>query len=401
MRDQWTDKLPSLMEGFEEAPPEGLWDAVQAGVTRPKVVWWPWAASMAAAAAVVLAVFLWKPSLKAPAPEASVPATMLPDVPRELLADIPEVMIPLAPEEPVSFTKAQKSAPRSLESQVLYTETPASEVKADVPEVNAEVPQVQHEPRPQPETSEPAPEMPVIWPQEPEVRGRKAGRVQLTVTSGGALLAQAGSNTSQGYGVPSTPGMQASTLTISPRGISPQLLSRNRPSSTVATHRQLIRVSLGVNYEFAPRWSVGSGLSYSILRSDYTTVSGTTETRSVRHLHYLGVPLNLQFNLLEWKRLSLYVYAGPMLEAAVGANVKTTSFVSEVMVSQQTERLIPKDWRWSLNAGAGAQLQLFRNGSLFVQPGISWHIPGNSSVESFYTAHSLAFSFDFGFRFTL
>ena len=59
MKDNWTDKLPSLMEGYQEVPPEGLWDAVQASAARPKVLWWPLAAGVvAAAAAVVIGVFL-------------------------------------------------------------------------------------------------------------------------------------------------------------------------------------------------------------------------------------------------------------------------------------------------------------------------------------------------------
>ena len=66
MSNKWTDRLPDLMEGYSEAAPEGLWDAVLAGVekSRRKVVpfWWV-AGAVAVAAAVVLAVFLWKPAV--------------------------------------------------------------------------------------------------------------------------------------------------------------------------------------------------------------------------------------------------------------------------------------------------------------------------------------------------
>ena len=388
MRDNWTDKLPSLMEGHQEAPPEGLWDAVQAGINRPKVVWWPWAASLAAAAAVVLAVFLWKP--------AAVPAEapVLLDVPQERVAEVwvreepvvpveePVVAVPRVHREPVLHTEPVISDAGVQEEPVLHTEEPISED------------QVQE----QPETHS---EQPVVWPQEPVAPQKKAGRrVQMTVSSGGALLAQASSSVTQGYGVAYNPGMDTPAPMVK-SGISVQMLSRNRASTTEARHRQLLRMSLGVNYEFAPRWSIGSGLTYSILRSDYTTLSGTTETQTVRFLHYVGVPLNLQIQVLEWKRLSLYLNAGPMLETLVGANVETLSFVSGILTSDQRENVSCKDWRWSLNAGAGMQLRLFGSTYLFVQPGISWHIPNNSGVESCYTARPLAFALDFGLRWNL
>ena len=243
-------------------------------------------------------------------------------------------------------------------------------------------------------------EGPVVWPDEPMAPRRKARRGKLTVTSGGSLLAQGPAVVSQGYGVVYNPGMDSPEPMVK-SGITTQMLSRNRPSSTEERHRQLFRMTLGVNYEFLPRWSIGTGLSYSILRSDYTTLSGTTETQTTRHMHYLGIPLNLQFRVLEWKRFSVYVNAGPMVETAVGASVKTLSYVSGFLASDQQENRDCRDWRWSVNAGAGVQLRLFRNGALFVQPGISWHIPGNGSVESAYTARPLAFAMDFGFRWTL
>ncbi len=398
MRNEWTDQLPSLMEGHQEAPPEGLWDAVQAGVSRPKRIWWgPWVAGLAVAAAVVLAVFLWKPA-SSPLPIASSQRFDVPEVPE---ADVP---VPtLIPEEPEARMEApvkavyspQKPEPR-MEPEP-WTDTPFEPVyPPQEPEPGVEIESsVEPEPGVEPEVW-PEPE---LWPEEAP-KPRKAGHVLVTLSSTGSLLAQNGV-TSKGYGIPYNPGMLDYTPVTTKATITPQMLSRNRESTTEARHRQLFRVSLGVNYGFAPRWSLGTGVSYTILRSDYTTLSGTTEIRTTRDMYYLGVPMNLQFQLLEWKRLGLYLNAGPMVEAAVGARVETRSFVSGQAISTLVEQAPCRDWRWSLRAGAGAQLRLFRGGSLYVQPGLSWHIPGNSNMESVYTARPLAFELDFGFRFYL
>ena len=64
-KKDWTDQLPELFEGYTEAEPEGLWDAVQ-GAMAPKskkaaaAWWWYGAAALAAAACVAVGVFLFR-----------------------------------------------------------------------------------------------------------------------------------------------------------------------------------------------------------------------------------------------------------------------------------------------------------------------------------------------------
>ena len=62
-KNDWTDRLPELLEGYTEAEPEGLWDAVQAGIEPKKrrvaAAWWYSGGALLAAAAIVAVVLLW------------------------------------------------------------------------------------------------------------------------------------------------------------------------------------------------------------------------------------------------------------------------------------------------------------------------------------------------------
>ena len=62
-KNDWTDRLPEMLEGFTEAEPEGLWDAVQAGIEprkrRVAAAWWYSGGALLAAAAIVAVVLLW------------------------------------------------------------------------------------------------------------------------------------------------------------------------------------------------------------------------------------------------------------------------------------------------------------------------------------------------------
>lgn len=382
MKDNWTDKLPSLMEGYQEVPPEGLWDAVQAGVASPIVPWWPWAAGLAAAAAaVLLAVFLWNPVPEAIKSDSSVAAR---------LADVPVEVLEVPVEAPAQMQIAPEVHLEESKTEPQVQTEPETHLKEEQP---GEKPSVK--PAEEPE--------PVQWIEQPATTAprKKPFRGKITVTSGGALLAQGASGVSQGYGIPSNPGMTVPSLPAVKSVVNAQLLSRNRPSTTEVTHRQILRLSVGVNYNFAPRWRVGTGLSYSVLESHYVTTSGTAATENKRRLTYLGIPLNLQYALLETNRFSLYLSAGPMVEAAVDCQNVRRSYLGQRVDPSREEDLPCDDWRWSLNAGAGFEFKAFRNAALYVQPGLVWHLPGPSSVESIYTARPFVFALDFGLRWTL
>lgn len=420
MSKDWTDKLPSLLEEYEESAPEGLWDAVLDGMARRKkraaAFWWG-GALLSAAAAVVLAVFLWKPATE-PASVSSVPETMLAETLPENAPDdatageIGEAADPrmAPPERPAKRPAAPKPSaeeplPQTQEpavTEVLPTENRPHETAPEKTPVPTET-----LPEKSPVPAETLPQKPAKEDTFPESFGTTdrekpaaKEKIQLRLSSG-TYLAQAANELFKGYGVPYNPGMTIATKSGEEGEITVPMLSRNRESSTEARHRQLLRVQLGVTYPLSKRWSIGSGVSYSLLQSEYATVSGETRTQTTRQLHYLGVPLTAQFKAFEFKRLSILAEAGPMFEAAVGSKVWTQSYVGDMLASRQLEYPLVKDFRWSLNAGLSVQCQLFRHGAIFVQPGISWHFAGNGNVESVYSLQPLSFDFSFGFRFTL
>ena len=393
-KSKWTDRLPDLMEGYTEAEPEGLWDAVQAGM-KPKARriaagWWYAAGSLAAAAAVVLAVFLW------PVAETSQPFS---PVPGDILAgssELPPAGEQKQPEtltEPVQTPAGEQKQPETLTDPA---ETPAGEQKQ--PKTLTEPAETPAGEQKQPETlTETGAEEWFLPDQVPSSR-KKGAKVQLSVTSGG-LLAQAGTVSRNGYGLPDSPVSKAPAA-------APALfksVNRNKASSTEARHWQNFRAGLLVNYAFSPRWSVETGVEYTSLQARQNTLSGNSNMVADRHFNYLGIPLNVQFRPLEMGQFSLYLSAGPMFEFLVGSRERSQSFANGVLVFEEEPHALDlSDRRWSLNAGLGLQWQPFRFGALFIQPGVSWHLPaGENAPETFYSTRPVAFDLIFGARFLL
>ena len=416
-KSNWTDRLPGLMEGHTEAEPEGLWDAVQAGMKPRRRVaagWWYAAGSLAAAAAVVLAVFLWKPfrqdvppvpgnNLVASADSVSViPADTLsvdenaPEPPSEavsrpavryhhLVADIP-----VEPAE--TYPEPDEMHPESAETPV--QEQNQSETQPDTTEMPAEG---QNKPETHPELT-PVQER---WPDAAPSTRKKGGKVQLSVTSGG-LLAQAGTLNRNGFGLPESSYTKGSADGAGTTALF-RSVHRNKASSTEARHWQNFRVGLMANYAFSPRWSVETGVQYTSLQAQLNTESGNGNVVTDRRFNYLGIPLNVQYKPLELGEFSLYLSAGPMYEILVGSRERSQTFASGMLVYEEEPRSLGlRDNRWSVNAGVGLQWQPFSFGAFFIQPGVSWHIPGREDApETFYTARPVAFDLVFGARFLL
>ena len=403
MSKNWTDKLPDLMEGYREAAPEGLWDAVLAGVEKPrrKVVpfWWV-AGAVAVAAAVVLAVFLWKPAV----PEVG-------GLEQVVLAD---AVVPAdVPEEEATVEEIPGTSPR-MTNRVAKVKEMMAEVTEEVSEPEdvvdefvevfeeekvVEEEKVEDEPEkvPEPEVIVEPETRPVV---KVELERKRWWEGKITLVVRGNYMADAGNIVTKGYGIAYNPGMAgAQTKSQGPAYVAPLMAaSRNRESTTIGSHRQYGQFFFGFSYIFTPRWSVETGRNITWLRSNYDSTSGLTSRYTSRDMQYDGIPVYVQYKALEWKGLGLILSAGPMIEACSSADVNTYTYVNSNPSSENQETVDCYDLRFSLHAGAAAQAKISNRSALFVQPGLAWHIPNGGEMESLYTVNPISWELSFGFR---
>jgi hypothetical protein len=214
-------------------------------------------------------------------------------------------------------------------------------------------------------------------------------------------------STTTGVGMPDNPGIRPGAQAVtkstssgsSNESAMARMLSRNKASTTDATHTQSARLALGVTIGITDRWGVETGLVSSTLNSTYSTeVGGGRETVS-RSMKYTGIPLYVRYNALQWRRLSLYLNAGPMYEYATKTMTEKNTLMGGVTTGHSIDDTLVGDSKWSLNAGGGVQLRVLEHGALYVLPGVSYHFAGNSALENFYTEHPFSASVTFGYNF--
>ena len=176
----------------------------------------------------------------------------------------------------------------------------------------------------------------------------------------------------------------------------------NQPEvETKYNHKLPVKFGVSFRYGFNERLGIESGLTYTLLNSTFTTAAGTANgnTTGKQTLHYIGIPLNVTYNIIGSKLFNVYASAGGAMEKAVGGYFETTGHVDGKRSETNRNSLKPKELQWSLNASAGAQVNVLNQLGLYVEPGISYRIPSGSHVRSIYTDKKLDFSIGFGIRF--
>lgn len=180
------------------------------------------------------------------------------------------------------------------------------------------------------------------------------------------------------------------------------LVVYNQPEvETKYSHKLPVKFGVSFRYGFNEKLGIESGLTYTLLNSTFTTVAGTANgnTTGKQTLHYIGIPLNVTYNIIGSKLFNVYASAGGAMEKAVGGYFETTGHVDGKRSETNRNSLKPKELQWSLNASAGAQVNVLNQLGLYVEPGISYRIPSGSHVRSIYTDKKLDFSIGFGIRF--
>lgn len=177
-------------------------------------------------------------------------------------------------------------------------------------------------------------------------------------------------------------------------------LNRSKEVSTESHHYLPIKAGISVSYAFTPRWSLESGLTYSWLLSKSKTGSESYYVDSRQTLHYLGIPLNVNFHIWQNRWMDVYASAGGMLEKCVGGTIRSDYVYGGNVRDTETEKLNIRPLQWSVGASAGLQFRLSGIVGLYLEPGVIYHFRNGSGVESAYSVHPLNFNLNLGLRFS-
>lgn len=443
MKQDWTDTLKQKMAGYEERPSDELWAALseKAGLqeSRRKVIpVWFW--GLSAAAALMAGIFVVTKvndksvnalggitadvavsepvdaEVSEPMEMKSAEAMSLADVAvgrrqeaakvgiKQAVKDRKAKSALIAEAVPVESRVAAgvvEDSAESADTSVLENQNvDAVPVESSVSAVNEDVTSVNAEEQAAMSWDEYLKETP-----SEKARARRSGGFSAGIVAGGAV----GGNTSGSK--PTAMVMGANPLAA---GVTKtDWIDKDSKASAIVynqpevqeeySHKIPVKVGLTARYNITGRLGVETGLTYSVLSSSVkigNSETGKNWSTGSQTLHYLGIPLNISFNILNSRYVNIYLTGGGMMEKSISGNIKTDEYVDGKFARTLTAKISPKGLQWSLNAAAGVQANILPQLGFFVEPGISHHFKNGSRVRSIYTDKPTDFSLGFGLRYS-
>ena len=373
MRDQ---DIREMLYNAEEPVSPGVWSAVEAGLNaRHRVVpVWLWSAvAVAAAAAVVAGVFLWRPSglrLEEFSPSSQLTAHLDYSLPQDIVERVPEA--PSATGKAVSAVALREDAP--LEAVQNATINP--EVLLKVSSRLAMPPQSSYAPT----VSDNYLLNQLAWEARP-LPGR-----DFSLTASGDVLA---SSRAQAF---SRRGAAAPASTMA-EGV--EYISGDRPGIPFSA-------GIGIKWTLIPRWSLGTGVRYTNLRRSfvgnyYSGQGWSADEKSIDNTqHWIGVPVNVYFDIVDGRRFKVHAFAGGAMDYLLGN--KFTIHSSNDILWRKTGTY----FQWSATVGAGAEYLITRRVGIYLDPSVRYCFgqAGGQDINGL-PAHPLQFMLEAGVRFSI
>ncbi|SHL57364.1 outer membrane beta-barrel protein [Chryseobacterium polytrichastri] len=179
-----------------------------------------------------------------------------------------------------------------------------------------------------------------------------------------------------------------------------EVLLANQNEKVDAKIQHKIPVTLGISmyYSLGKKWGIGTGINYTKLSSELRTGSETNFIKSDQTVHYIGVPVQVNYNVVQKGVFTGYVTAGALIEKSVAGNVKTKYIVNDEVKDEIKENVETKPFQFSVNTAVGIQLKVANKIGIYAEPGIGYHFKDNSSLNTIYKEKPFNFNMNFGIR---
>lgn len=168
-------------------------------------------------------------------------------------------------------------------------------------------------------------------------------------------------------------------------------IQRNQQGN--AKHHAPVSVGVQVAFGIAPRLSLSTGLVYTRTSSDFYPYAPSSSYNVHQVLHYVGIPVGLNYEFWQSGGFHAYVMAG----AEADYNVKNDTEEEGVKKENAKRDRV----QFSGKASLGAQYDITPKVGLYIEPGAKYYFDNGSHVENTFKDKKLNFNLQFGLRFNL
>jgi len=162
---------------------------------------------------------------------------------------------------------------------------------------------------------------------------------------------------------------------------------------------------ISLRYDFNPRWGIGTGIVYTNLSrsflGDYNkelddkSLITLYDTDITNQQHFIGIPVNVFFNIVNTGNWNFHVRLDGMGEKLVDNHFLIHDSEGDIHLHQKTEGL-----QFSTGVGVGLEFKFSPNVGIYFDPTLRYYFNGNQP-RSIRTIQPLRMDFEAGLRFSL
>lgn len=160
-----------------------------------------------------------------------------------------------------------------------------------------------------------------------------------------------------------------------------------------AKHHAPVSVGMQIAFGVAPRLSLSTGVVYTRTSSDFYPYAPNNDYNVHQVLHYVGIPVGLNYEL--WRSGGFHAYVMAGAEAAY--NVKNDTDEDGTRKQDAKRDRV----QFSGKASLGAQYDISPSVGLYIEPGARYYFDNGSDIENTFKDKKLNFNLQFGLRFNL
>ncbi|WP_160138131.1 outer membrane beta-barrel protein [Chryseobacterium sp. c4a] len=176
------------------------------------------------------------------------------------------------------------------------------------------------------------------------------------------------------------------------------LANQSKPVEARIRHKIPVTFGLSLYYNLGKKWGIGTGVNYTKLASELHSGSNDNYIKGEQVVHYIGIPVQINYNVIQKGRFTGYVTGGAMLEKPISGSVTTSYVVHDEVRETSKENMEHKPLSFSVNTAVGLQVKVVNRVGIYAEPGIGYHFKDEDSPNTIYKEKPLHFNVKFGIR---
>lgn len=175
-------------------------------------------------------------------------------------------------------------------------------------------------------------------------------------------------------------------------------------------HDQPVSFGITVSKYLFDNLSVETGVVYSYLHSKTRNTNTNFRVEEIQKLHYIGVPVNVNYNLFTLRKLNVYTSVGGMVEKDLYGEFRrmketqegqtmTLNGGAEESTEMVIEKISQRNPQLSVNAGVGLSYPLYDRLRLYGKIGGAYYFDAKNEYKTIYSDRKIVMDLNVGLRY--